>query len=133
MLLASDEIDTMKQAWDEFDFFLVHYKYSDSTGEDGLFDEKVRRIEEFDAHIPSIMELQPDVLIATGDHSTPSALRAHRWHPVPLLLAARTCRPDRVMQFGEQECLLGGLGQIEARYILPLALAHTLKLKKYGA
>jgi 2,3-bisphosphoglycerate-independent phosphoglycerate mutase len=73
------------------------------------------------------------VLIVTGDHSTPCAWRSHSWHPVPVLLASRLCRPDRAKAFGESECLLGGLGQIEARYLMPLALAHAGRLQKYGA
>ena len=69
----------------------------------------------------------------TGDHSTPAALRSHSWHPVPVVLAASTCRPDAATQFGEDQCLRGGLGQIEAKYLLPLALAHAGRLAKYGA
>ena len=77
--------------------------------------------------------LNPDVLIVTGDHSTPSKLRSHSWHPVPVLLWARTCRTDAVTEFGESYCLRGGLGQLQAMYLLPLALAHAGRLGKYGA
>ncbi len=128
-----EQINVMKKYWDSFDFFFLHYKYTDSTGEDGNFDEKVRRIEELDAHIPSILKSQPDVLLLTGDHSTPSKLRSHSWHPLPVLLASQTCRPDRVLKFGESDCIYGGLGQIEAKYLLPLALAHAGRLQKFGA
>jgi 2,3-bisphosphoglycerate-independent phosphoglycerate mutase len=128
-----DQIAALRQRWDAFDFFFLHFKYTDSTGEDGDFAAKVRRIEELDAHIPQIVALKPDVLIVTGDHSTPSALRSHSWHPVPVLLAAATCRPDNVTRFGERDCLYGELGRIEAKYLLPLALAHALRLEKYGA
>lgn len=128
-----DQIAMLRDQWAAFDFFFLHYKYTDSTGEDGLFDEKVRRIEELDSRIPLIRGLGPTVLVITGDHSTPSKLRSHSWHPVPLLLAANSCRPDRVQAFGESDCLLGGLGQIEAKYIMPLALAHAGRLQKYGA
>ena len=127
------QIERLEENWDRFDFFFVHFKYSDSTGEDGKFDEKVQRIEELDAHIPHIVELNPDVLIVTGDHSTPAKLREHSWHPVPVLLAAATCRPDEATQFSESHCLRGGLGQLEARYLLPVALAHAGRLQKYGA
>ena len=128
-----NQIAVMGGHWNEFDFFFLHFKYTDSTGEDGDFDAKVRRIEELDAHVPPIVALRPDVLLVTGDHSTPSALRSHSWHPVPVLLAAATCRPDKVAQFGERDCLGGGLGQVEARYLLPLALAHARRLEKFGA
>jgi len=129
----AEQIEVLKQHWNDFDFFFVHFKYTDSTGEDGNFAEKVRRIEELDAQIPRILDLKPDVLIVAGDHSTPSRLRSHSWHPVPVLLAAATCRPDRATRFGESDCLYGGLGQIEAKYLLPLALAHAGRLQKYGA
>jgi 2,3-bisphosphoglycerate-independent phosphoglycerate mutase len=129
----SEQINAMKENWDSFDFFFLHYKYTDSTGEDGNFNEKVRRIEELDAQIPSILTAKPDVLIVTGDHSTPSLLRSHSWHPVPVLIASPYCRPDQVTQFGEMDCLQGGLGQIEAKYLMPLALAHARRLHKFGA
>ncbi len=128
-----EQVASLEEHWDTSDFFFFHFKYTDSTGEDGKFDEKVRRIEELDAEIPHIAALEPDVLIVTGDHSTPTALRAHSWHPVPVLLAASSCRPDEVTQFGEKHCLRGGLGQFEAKYLLTLALAHAGRLQKYGA
>jgi 2,3-bisphosphoglycerate-independent phosphoglycerate mutase len=73
------------------------------------------------------------VLIVTGDHSTPSKLRSHSWHPVPTLLLAKTCRPDRVTEFGESQCLYGGLGQFQAMHLMTLAMAHAGRLGKYGA
>jgi 2,3-bisphosphoglycerate-independent phosphoglycerate mutase len=129
----AEQVAALRENWERFDFFFLHFKYTDSTGEDGKFAEKVKRIEELDAAIPEIVALKPDVLIVTGDHSTPCAWRSHSWHPVPVLLASRLCRPDRAKAFGESECLLGGLGQIEARYLMPLALAHAGRLQKYGA
>ena len=128
-----EQMDALAKHWAAFDFFFVHFKYTDSTGEDGNFEEKARRIEELDARIPDMVGLKPAVLIVTGDHSTPSTLRTHSWHPVPVLLAATTCRPDEVRQFGESACLRGGLGQLEAKYLLPLALAHAQRLRKFGA
>jgi 2,3-bisphosphoglycerate-independent phosphoglycerate mutase len=127
------QIEALRRHWDEDDFFFVHYKYTDAAGEDGDFERKVARIEEVDAAIPSIMDLAPAVLIVTGDHSTPASLRSHSWHPVPVLLAAKTCRPDAETTFGERACLRGGLGQVEAKYLLPLAMAHAGRLAKFGA
>ncbi len=129
----ADEVETLRRLWDRYDFFFLHYKYTDSTGEDGNFAAKVEMIERFDAEVPKVRALNPDVLIVTGDHSTPSKLRSHSWHPVPVLLWARTCRTDAVMAFGESYCLHGGLGHIQAMYLLPLALAHAGRLGKYGA
>jgi 2,3-bisphosphoglycerate-independent phosphoglycerate mutase len=129
----NDQVETLKRLWNDYDFFFLHYKYTDSTGEDGNFGEKVKMIEHFDAQVPKVRALGPDVLIVTGDHSTPSKLRSHSWHPVPTLLWAPTCRPDAVTQFGESHCLRGGLGQFQAMYLLPLAMAHAQRLGKYGA
>ena len=129
----ADQLQALRRHWDDADFFFVHYKYTDAAGEDGDFERKVACIEELDAAIPAIADLGPDVLIVTGDHSTPATLRSHSWHPVPVLLAASTCRPDAATSFGERACLQGGLGQIEAKYLLPLALAHAGRLAKFGA
>jgi 2,3-bisphosphoglycerate-independent phosphoglycerate mutase len=129
----ADQLEALRRHWSQYDFFFLHYKYTDSTGEDGNFPAKVEMIERLDNEIPKIRALKPDVLIVTGDHSTPSKLRSHSWHPVPTLLWAPTCRPDPVTEFGESYCLRGGLGQFQAKHLLPLALAHAGRLGKYGA
>ncbi|MEM9185728.1 MAG: 2,3-bisphosphoglycerate-independent phosphoglycerate mutase [Planctomycetota bacterium] len=128
-----DQVQVLKEKWDAYDFFFIHFKYTDSTGEDGDFDAKVKRTEEFDAAVPRIMELAPDVFIATGDHSTPAMLASHSWHPVPTLLWAKNCRCDGATSFGERECLTGGLGQFEAKHLMTLALANAGRLAKFGA
>jgi 2,3-bisphosphoglycerate-independent phosphoglycerate mutase len=128
-----EQMTLLEQSWGEYDFFFIHYKYSDSTGEDGDFAAKVNRIEEFDAAVPRITSLKPEVLVVTGDHSTPSMLKSHSWHPVPTLLSAANCRTDACQKFGESECLRGGLGQFEAKYLMVLALANAGRLGKYGA
>ncbi len=129
----NDQIETLKKSWNSYDFFFMHFKYTDSTGEDGNFDGKVEKIEQLDAEIPRISALHPDVFIVTGDHSTPSKMKSHSWHPVPTLLWAKTVRPDGVLEFGESFCLGGGLGQFEAKYLMSLAMAHAGRLAKYGA
>jgi 2,3-bisphosphoglycerate-independent phosphoglycerate mutase len=128
-----EEVQVLASAWNDYDFFFLHFKYTDSTGEDGAFGAKVARIEELDRAIPKIMDLGPDVLIVTGDHSTPSRLKSHSWHPVPTLLVADTCRPDGLTAFSESACLRGGLGQFEAKHLMLLAMAHAMRLGKYGA
>ena len=128
-----EQMQRLKAAWNDYDFFFVHFKYTDSTGEDGNFAEKVKRIEELDAAIPKITALKPTVLVVTGDHSTPSKMKSHSWHPVPTLLSADTCRPDRCETFGERDCLQGGLGQFQAKYLMSLVMAHAGRLEKYGA
>jgi 2,3-bisphosphoglycerate-independent phosphoglycerate mutase len=128
-----EQIDTLKQEWKNYDFFFIHFKYTDSTGEDGNFNEKVKRIEELDAIIPQIRALNPNVTIVTGDHSTPSYLKSHSWHPVPTLLHSDCCRPDPHKQFNETTCITGGLGHFEAQYLMTLAMANAGRLGKYGA
>ncbi|MDZ4656297.1 MAG: 2,3-bisphosphoglycerate-independent phosphoglycerate mutase [Bythopirellula sp.] len=128
-----DQMTVLEENWSKYDFFFIHFKYTDSTGEDGNFDAKVKRTEEVDGCIPRIMALKPDVFICTGDHSTPSMLASHSWHPVPTLLVAENCRTDACETFGESECLRGGLGQFEAKYLMILALANAGRLAKFGA
>lgn len=129
-----DQLQTVEKRWDDFDLFYVHVKPTDSAGEDGDFDRKVSLIERVDGHLPRLLALQPDVLVITGDHSTPSVLKSHSWHPVPVLLHAAHCRPDMVERFGERACLAGGLGpRFPATDLITLALANAGRLKKYGA
>jgi len=128
-----EQIEELARHWEAFDFFFLHFKYTDSTGEDGNFAEKVRRIEEFDRALPRIEALRPDVLIVTGDHSTPSRLKSHSWHPVPTLLVADTCRPDGLTAFSERDCLRGGFGIFPAKHLMLLAMAHAGRFGKFGA
>jgi 2,3-bisphosphoglycerate-independent phosphoglycerate mutase len=128
-----DEVATLREHWADYDFFFFHVKKLDAAGEDGDFARKVQGIEEIDRAMPGITALNPDVLVITGDHSTPAVLKGHSWHPVPTLLHAQYCRPDAVKTFSESECLRGGLGTFPATSIMPLALANALKLNKYGA
>jgi len=129
----AEEIDVLRQVWNDYDFFFVHFKYTDSRGEDGDFTEKVRMIEQFDAVVPRVAALKPSVLIVTGDHSTPARLAGHSWHPVPTLLVSETCRPDGLSAFGEKHALRGGLGHFSGVNLMPLALAHAERLGKFGA
>lgn len=127
------EFDALEANWGTYDFFFLHVKYTDARGEDGDFDAKVQVIEEVDALVPRITALNPEVLVVTGDHSTPATLRSHSWHPVPVLLYAATCRRDGSEHFGESDCLRGGLGIFPARHLMALALAHAGRMKKFGA
>ncbi len=131
---VEDEVETLRAHWDAYDYFFFHVKKTDSAGEDGDFERKAGVIEHVDqAVIPAILALDPDVLIVTGDHSTPAALKSHSWHPVPTLLWSRYCRPDGAAQYGERACGRGSLGVFPATDELPLALGHALRLNKYGA
>jgi len=129
-----EEMEALGANWEKYDFFFVHVKKIDSAGEDGDFERKVSLIEEADkAVIPAILQLLPDVLVVTGDHSTPALLRSHSWHPVPVLLYSRHCRSDLTASFSERECPRGALGRFPATDIMPLAMANALRLTKFGA
>jgi 2,3-bisphosphoglycerate-independent phosphoglycerate mutase len=128
-----DEFATLVQHYQEHDFFFLHVKWTDTAGEDGDFARKVRVLEEIDAAMPGLTALDPDVLVVAGDHSTPAVLQGHSWHPVPVLLCAKYCRPDAVTTFSEPACLAGGLGRIASMHIMPLAMANARKLTKFGA
>jgi len=128
-----DSIATVRENWGRFDYFFVHYKYTDTAGEDGDFDRKVAKLEEVDAVLPSLRELGPDVLMVAGDHSTPAVMAAHSWHPVPFMMRAPWTRSDACDAFNEVALQKGSLGTFPAMEALPLALAHAGRLTKYGA
>lgn len=119
--------------YDKYDFFFIHFKKTDSYGEDGNFAAKVGVIESVDAWVSEIRRLNPDVLMVTGDHSTPALLKSHSWHPVPVLLWGRYTRPDEVVHFGEKFCVHGGLGRMLSKHILMISIATATRFKKFGA
>ena len=129
----ADEFTTLEAAWDAFDFFYLHFKKTDTCGEAGDFDGKVRAIEEFDLLLPRLLALNPDVVVIGGDHSSPAVMKSHSWHPVPLLLYAANCRSDGRREFGERACAAGSLGAIPAMQVMPLAMAHADRFEKFGA
>ncbi len=130
----ADKFATMQKYRDDYDFFFIHVKKPDKAGEDGDFATKVHSIEAVDEALPRLIEAEPDVLVITGDHSTPWALSNHSWHPVPTILHSAYCRPDEVKTFGERPCLAGGLGpRFPATDLMPLAMANALRIEKYGA
>jgi 2,3-bisphosphoglycerate-independent phosphoglycerate mutase len=130
---VSEELKVLNRCFDSHDFFYVHVKQTDAAGEDGNFSKKVEVIEEVDSALPQLLSLKPDVIVITGDHSTPALMKAHSWHPIPVLLQSQWCRPDRVREFSEYACISGGLGRLRSIEIMPLAMANALKLTKYGA
>ena len=129
----ADEIVTLRQHWDSYDFFFLHYKDTDKAGEDGDFDAKVAALERLDAFIPEILAQKPDVMVVTGDHATPSILAGHGWQPVPVVLASRYSGADPVSAFNERACAAGTLGVMPAQHLMPLVLANALRLNKFGA
>jgi len=128
-----EEIDCFKENFPNYDFFYIHIKQTDSRGEDGDFDAKVKIIEEVDSYIPEILELNPDVIVVTGDHSTPSLLKSHSWHPLPVLIHSSFCRRDMVKKFDEISCAQGALGRMSMVHLMSVALANARRLIKFGA
>lgn len=129
----ADQLTTARTHWADYDFFFVHVKKTDSAGEDGDFNRKVQVIEDMDKHIPDLLALKPDVLLVTGDHSTPAKLKRHSWHTLPVLLWSEYSRPSPIKSFGETACLSGSLGFVSHVDLMPLAMAHADRLNKYGA
>jgi 2,3-bisphosphoglycerate-independent phosphoglycerate mutase len=129
----ADEFSTIEKCWEDFDFFYVHVKKTDTCGEAGDFMGKVRVIEEVDALMPRLLALNPDVVVVGGDHSSPAVLKSHSWHPVPLLIYGKYARADGIAEFGEHACGRGSLGVLPAKYVIPIALANSGRITKYGA
>ncbi len=129
----SEGIQEVAAYWEKFDFFFLHYKYTDSRGEDGDFDSKVEVIEKLDAEVPKLLSLEPDVLAVTADHSTPAKLAVHSWHPVPVMIRGPYVRTDEVTEFGESACSRGNLHLIPAVHLMALLLANARRLAKFGA
>ncbi len=127
-------IQTLSDCYgDDYDFYFLHIKKTDSYGEDADFDHKVELIEEIDRLLPTITQLNPDVLVVTADHSTPATMWRHSWHPVPVMLKAATAKVDPVASFDEYACLQGSLGMRPGVHLMGLALAHAERLQKFGA
>jgi len=128
-----DELQLLRDHWDSFDYFFFHHKPADSAGEDGDFESKVAAIEALDGAVPELVAMEPDVLVVTGDHATPSQMAAHSWHPVPVLMSGRLAGRDHVDRFGERWCREGALGRRPATELMPIMLAAAGRLAKYGA
>ena len=128
----SDEVDTLHEEFANHDFFFIHYKPADAAGEDGDFDAKVKTLEDLDPLIPRIRELDPDVFMVAGDHSTPAIMAAHSWHPVPFMLHSKLTRGEGVPSFDERACGTGSIGSIPATQVMLLAMSHSGKLTKFG-
>jgi len=127
------QLDILAEAWNEYDYFFVHHKYTDSAGEDGDRPRKIAAIETLDAAVPRLRALGPDVIVVSGDHATPSQMAAHSWHPVPALVWSERCGRDPVDRFGERWCLGGGLGLRPTKDLMAIVLANAGRLAKYGA
>jgi 2,3-bisphosphoglycerate-independent phosphoglycerate mutase len=119
--------------YDNYNYFFIHFKYTDMYGEDGNFEAKKKAIEEFDAALPILLQKQPDVLAITGDHSTPCKVKGHSWHPQPVLLVSELSGWDKLERFTETGANQGSLGVFEAKYLIRLMQANARMFDKFGA
>ena len=129
----AEQLEILRGAWNDYDYFFLHHKYTDSAGEDGDRARKIEAIEQLDAFVPELRALSPDVIAVSGDHSTPSQMAAHSWHPVPTLLWSERCGRDDVEQYGERWCRQGALGLRPTKDLMAFMLANAGRLAKYGA
>ena len=129
----AEQFERYVAEYDNYDFFFIHYKYTDKAGEDGNFEAKKKAIEDFDAALPILLGKKPDVLAITGDHSTPCALKGHSWHPQPVLLHSAYSGSDKLERFSETGANMGSLGIFEAKYLIRLMQANAKMFDKYGA
>lgn len=129
----AQQFERYVKEYDNYDYFFIHYKYTDKAGEDGNFAAKVKAIEEFDAALPILLARKPDVLAITGDHSTPCAVKGHSWHPQPVLLHSEISGSDKLQRFTETGANSGSLGIFEAKYLMRLMQANAKMFDKYGA
>ncbi|HEY1717682.1 MAG TPA: 2,3-bisphosphoglycerate-independent phosphoglycerate mutase [Verrucomicrobiae bacterium] len=119
--------------YDNFDFFFIHYKYTDKAGEDGDFVAKMKAIEYFDAALPILLRKKPDVLVVTGDHSTPVSVKGHSWHPQPVLLHSEFSGSDKLERFTETGANIGSLGIFESKFLIRQMQANARMFDKFGA
>jgi 2,3-bisphosphoglycerate-independent phosphoglycerate mutase len=129
----AEQFERYLAEYHRYDYFFIHYKYTDKAGEDGNFDAKRKAIEDFDAALPILLQKRPDVLAITGDHSTPVAMKGHSWHPQPVLLASDYSGSDKLDRFTETGANMGSLGVFEAKYLIRLMQANAKMFDKFGA
>jgi 2,3-bisphosphoglycerate-independent phosphoglycerate mutase len=129
----AEQFERYVAEYDNYDYFFIHYKYTDKAGEDGNFEAKKKAIEDFDAALPILLRKKPDVLAITGDHSTPVSMKGHSWHPQPVLLTSACSGSDKLDRFTETGANMGSLGVFEAKYLIRLMQANAKMFDKFGA
>lgn len=129
----AEQFVTYKKLYDEYDFFFIHFKYTDKYGEDGNYAAKVKAIEDFDAALPILLEKKPDVIAITGDHSTPTPMKGHSWHPQPVLIHSQFSGSDKLDRFTDTGANLGSLGVFPAKDLIRYIQANAGMLDKFGA
>ena len=129
----SEQFNRYLEEYDNYDFFFIHYKYTDMYGEDGNFEAKKKAIEELDEALPILLQKRPDVIAITGDHSTPCPMKGHSWHPQPVLLTSAFSGSDKLDRFTETGANIGSMGVFDAKFLIRHMQAHAMMFDKYGA
>ena len=129
----TEQFERYLKEYNNYDFFFIHYKYTDKAGEDGNFAAKKKAIEDFDAALPILLQKKPDVLVVTGDHSTPCSMKGHSWHPQPVLLNSSASGSDKLERFTETGANSGSLGVFDAKFLIRLMQANAKMFDKFGA
>ncbi len=124
--------EAVKEKFDEYDFFFVHIKGTDSASHDGNFDLKKTMIERIDAEFVSKIKNLDCITLLTGDHSSPVRLKRHSSDPVPLLMHGSGVRRDSVAQFNEITCAEGGLGHVQGTHMIKTILDYMDKGEMFG-
>ena len=129
----AEQFERYLAEYDNYDFFFIHYKYTDKYGEDGNFMAKMKAIEDFDAALPILLRKKPDVFVVTGDHSTPASMKSHSWHPQPVLLHSAVSGSDKLERFTETGANLGSLGVFKSKFLIRQMQANAKMFDKFGA
>jgi 2,3-bisphosphoglycerate-independent phosphoglycerate mutase len=129
----TEQFERYLAEYDNYDYFFIHFKYTDQYGEDGNFASKKKAIEELDAALPILLKKRPDVLAITGDHSTPAPMKGHSWHPQPVMIHSACSGSDKLERFTETGANQGSLGVFEAKYLIRYMQAHARMFDKFGA
>ncbi|MFH1216251.1 MAG: cofactor-independent phosphoglycerate mutase [Pseudomonadota bacterium] len=111
------KVDAALKALNDKDFVLVHVEAPDETGHQGLLQEKIRAIEDFDDKIvrpildAMLKEKETDFrLVVCMDHLTPLSLKTHAADPVPIaLFDSRNPEKKNISCYSEKNGALSSL------------------------
>jgi 2,3-bisphosphoglycerate-independent phosphoglycerate mutase len=94
----------------DYGFVFVHFKATDTLGEDGKYREKADFIARIDNEL-SILDDFDGITVVTSDHSTCSLSKGHCDKKIPFLIHGKGV--DSVEKFTEKDCVNGSLGVIK--------------------
>ncbi len=93
----------------DYGFVFVHFKATDTLGEDGKYKEKAIFIEKVDSELSLLNDFE-GIIVVTSDHSTCSLIKGHCKKRIPFLVHGKD--KDDVGRFTEKDCAGGSLGVI---------------------